>query len=125
LLVIALAIGILGVLTPVALAQVEPENPVADFLGAIGDMVPPAFVIAFMTSMLGYLRNTPPEEFAIEKFLTTLIMSILIGVVTSLTGWDYTTVQTWLANAGITVWAYWLMKVIGLRLGWITTTTPN
>lgn len=103
----------------------EEKWPISDFLDDIGKVLPPAFVIAFVTSMLGYLRTTKPEDFELAKFGGTMIISILLGFVTSATGWDYTTAEIWLANAGITVWIYWGMKVLAIKLGWIETETPT
>lgn len=102
-----------------------PTEPtvISDFLAKIGVVIPASFVVAFITVMLGYLRNTPPEEFNITKFLGTLIFAILLGVVTSIAGWDYTTAEAWLGQAGITIWVYWTAKVIAVKLGWATAET--
>ena len=97
----------------------EPESTVIEsILGKIGSVIPVAFVIAFITVMLGYLRNTPPEEFEVVKFLGTLIFAILVGLITTLAGWNYATAEAWLGQAGLTIWAYWLAKVIAVKLKW-------
>jgi len=100
------------------------QTVISDFLAKIGVVIPASFVVAFITVMLGYLRNTPPEEFDITKFLGTLIFAIILGVVTSIAGWDYTTAEAWLGQAGITIWVYWAAKVIAVKLGWATKTSP-
>lgn len=96
----------------------EEDTVISDFLAKIGVVIPASFVVAFVTVMLGYLRNTPPEDFDITKFLGTLIFAILLGVVTTVAGWDYTTAEAWLGQAGITIWVYWAAKVIAVKLGW-------
>ena len=105
---------------------IEPTEPtvIEQFLSKIGLVIPASAVIAFVTVLLGYLRNTPPEAFDITKFLGTFIFAILMGVVTSIAGWDYATAEAWLGQAGITIWVYWLAKVIAIRLGWLQEAKP-
>jgi len=87
-------------------------STISDFFSGLFAAIPIGFVVGFVTSMLGYLRTTPPEDFSLPKFLATLILSVLIGAFTGYLGWDYTTAVEWLANAGVTVWIYWF----GLRM---------
>jgi len=123
-LIVWFAVLVILTAAPMVLAQnqtaVEGSSPLSDFLGQIGLIIPSSFVIAFATCMLGYLRNTPPEDFELVKFLTTLVLSIIVGVITVEVGWDYATIQVWLANVGITVWVYWTIKAIAVKLGWVT-----
>ena len=87
-------------------------STVGDFFSRLFAAIPTGFVVGFVTSMLGYLRTTPPENFSLSKFLATLILSVLIGTLTGYLGWDYTTAVEWLANAGITVWIYWFANIV-------------
>jgi len=103
---------------PAVFAQGIGESPIDEVLGNVAPAVSSAFVIAFLTSMLGYLRNTPPEDFDLVKFLSTLVLSILIGALTIATGWDYNTIVAWCANAGLTIWIYWSVKAIAVKLKW-------
>lgn len=104
----------------VVIAQEEETETTVleEVLGKLGAVIPVSFVVAFVTVMLGYLRNTPPEAFEVEKFFGTLILAIVMGVVTTAMGWDYTTVEAWLGQAGITIWVYWFAKVIAVKLKW-------
>jgi len=118
-----IAFAILQVSVATAFAQDTDAPSVTEQLDGLFDdvsaVVPSAFVIAFATSMLGYFRNTPPEDFELVKFVSTLVLSIVIGVATMATGWDYNTVLAYLANAGLTIWIYWGIKIIALKLGWV------
>ena len=78
-----------------------------------------SILLAVATSILGYLRSTPPESFELDKFLATIIISLLMGVLTLGFGWDYTTAEQWLANGATTLYIYWIAKIIAIRVGWI------
>lgn len=115
----------LSIAIPFAMAQnaTVTENGgsvIEGFLANVGAVVPASFVIAFVTVMLGYLRKTPPEDFEVVKFLGTLMFAIVLGIVTSLAGWNYTTAEAWLGQAGITIWVYWSAKVLAVKLGWVS-----
>jgi len=47
----------------------------------------------------------------------TAIIGLLIDVLTVGFGWDYTTAQEWLANGAITLYIYWIAKIIAIRTG--------
>ena len=115
----ALTVAMLLMAVPIVFAQGVEPTPVSELLEQIGMVIPPAFVIAFVTSMLGYLRNTEPEDFELVKFASTLFISIAVGIITTATGWSYTTALEWLGNAGLTVWIYWAVKGISIKLGWV------
>jgi len=118
---------------PVVLAQTSEveETPLSQFFAEITKVIPPAFVIAFASCFLGYLKSTPPEKFELDQFIATLILSVIVGIITVETGWDYATIEAWLGNAGLTVWIYWIAKIIAIRLKWVVTqqttaeTTPS
>jgi hypothetical protein len=72
-----------------------------------------SFLTSFITVMLGYFRDTDPDkEFEAGKFLATVIIAVIISILTSLLGWDYSTAKVWLAQAGLTVWVYWLVNIV-------------
>jgi hypothetical protein len=85
----------------------------------------PAVAVGVITSILGYLRTTPPESFDGKKVTATVIISAIIGTITVITGWTYEQSVEWFANAGLTVWVYWLISVIAVKLKWGTVnSTP-
>jgi len=102
---------------------IEPTTPTEELLTAVGKILPSAFVIAFITSFLGYARKTKPENFELTKLMGTLLLSLLIGVVTTMTGWDYARAEVWAGNAGLTIWIYWLAHFIAIKMGWATSET--
>jgi len=119
----AVTVAVRGVVADMATAA-DYSTPVTDFLSQIGSVIPPAFIIAFMHCMLGYIKQNPPQDFELVKFLTTLCLSMLVGWISVVTGWDYTQGLTWLANGNITIWMYWLIKIIAIKVGWVTVIEP-
>jgi opacity protein-like surface antigen len=75
-------------------------------LSEVGEAAPIALVIAFLSSMAGYLSATPPENFSLAKFLYTALISAIVSFLTLYAHWSYATVETWLANGFIT-WYIW------------------
>jgi hypothetical protein len=75
-------------------------------LSQIGEAAPIALVIAFLSSLAGYLSSTPPESFSLAKFLYTALISAIVGFLTLYAHWNYATIQVWLANGFIT-WYIW------------------
>jgi hypothetical protein len=75
-------------------------------LTEVGEAAPIALVIAFLSSLAGYLSATPPENFSLAKFLYTALISAIVGFLTLYAHWNYATVQVWLANGFIT-WYIW------------------
>ena len=55
----------------------------------------------------------------------TAIIGLLIGVLTVEFSWDYTTAQEWLANGAVTLYIYWIAKIIAIRIGWIKLPQPQ
>ena len=78
-----------------------------------------SFLTSFITTMLGYFRTVDPKDFEIRKFITTIIIGVVVATVGVLMQWDYTQAQTWLAQAGLTVWIYWAVN--GL-VNWVHNT---
>jgi len=56
------------------------------------------------------------QQSGLDKFLATAIISVLIGILTLGFGWDYTTAE-WLVNGAITLYFYWVAKIIAIRIG--------
>ena len=94
-------------------------EPVYEVFKALGYAAPIALIMGLVTSLLGYLRETPPENFELAKFLYTALISLIIGVATIYGGWTYAQVQEWLANGCLTLYLYWVAKVIAKKLEWI------
>ena len=83
---------------------------------AFGYPVLVAFVMAVVTSLLGYFRNTPPEKFNAGKFFATLIIGAIVGLFTGALGWSYDQTTEWLATSGLIVWIYWIAEIVAKRL---------
>jgi len=94
-------------------------EPIYEVFKALGYAAPIALIMGLVTSLLGYLRETPPENFELAKFLYTALISLIIGVATIYGGWTYAQVQEWLANGCLTMYLYWVAKVIAKKLRWI------
>ena len=97
----------------------------AAFFTSMAKTMPIAILMGLLTSLLGYLKQTPPESFELDKFLATAMISVLMGILTVGFGWDYTTAQEWLANGAITLYIYWIAKIIAIRIGWIKLPQPQ
>jgi hypothetical protein len=94
----------------------------------IGEAAPIALVIAFLSSLAGYLSSTPPESFSLAKFLYTALISAIVSFLTLYAHWNYATVQIWLANGFIT-WYIWkasniVAQFVISRFSKPATTTP-
>ena len=97
----------------------------AAFFTSMAKVLRIAILMGLVTSLLGYLKQTPPEKFELDKFLATAIISVIIGILTLGFGWDYTTAQERLANGVITLYIYWIAKIIAIRTGWIKLPQPQ
>ncbi len=95
------------------------------FFASMAKVMPLAILMGLLTSLLGYLKQTPPEKFELDKFLATAMISVIMGILTLGFGWDYTTAQEWLANGAITLYIYWIAKIIAIRIGWIKLPQPQ
>lgn len=82
-----------------------------------------SFIMAVVTSLLGYFKNTPPENFNPGKFLATILIGTVIGLLTGALGWTYETATEWLASSGLTVWIYWFANIVANRLAHTQTPT--
>lgn len=79
----------------------------ATFFTDMAKVMSIAILMGLLTSALGYLKQTSPEKFELDKFLATAMISVIMGILTLGFGWDYTTAQEWLANGAITLYIYW------------------
>lgn len=76
-----------------------------------------AFSMAVINTLLGYFKNTPPEDFDLVKFLGTLLIGLTIGFLTVAFGWTYESAEEWLASSNLTIWLYWIAKIIVAKSG--------
>lgn len=107
-------------------AGTEPEIPY-DWIYSVWAAVkaaPIACITALATCLAGYLSKTPPEDFKLENFAFTAIISFLIGFVTVYGGWSYAQIELWLANGFLTWYIWKAAKIIAKKLGWATQTSP-
>jgi len=72
-----------------------------------------ALITGSAISLLGYFKSTDPKGFVLRKLIATLLVSICIGLVMVSLGWNYNTPEQWLASSTLTIWIYWLAKIIG------------
>ena len=89
---------------------------------AAAKAAPVAIVMALITSLAGYFSKTAPENFKLENFLFTILISFLVGVLSIYAGWSYASIGLWLAN-GFLTWYIW--KLARILTGIITKTRAN
>jgi len=97
----------------------------AAFSTSMARTMPIAILMGLLTSLLGFLKQTPPEKFELDKFLATAMISVLMGILTLGFGWDYAVAEQWLANGAVTLYIYWIAKIIAIRIGWIKLPQPT
>ena len=119
-------VAMLAFMAPVALAQKPVSEAQLEALFTdMAKVLPIAILMGLLTSLLGYLKQTPPEKFELDKFLATAMISVIMGILTLGFGWDYTTAQEWLANGAVTLYIYWIAKIIAIKAGWIKLPQPT
>ena len=119
--------ALMSSLSFVCLVQAEDEDlpvtsgfePIYEVFKAIGYATPVALIMGLVNSLLGYLKSTPPESFDLTHFVFTALISLIIGIATIYGGWSYAEVQEWLANGSLTLYLYWISKVIAKKLNWV------
>jgi hypothetical protein len=117
--------------TPIVWAQngneTVPTNPgfqpIYDVFKTLGYAAPIAVLVGLVTCMFGYLKSTPPEEFKLVEFIYTVLISLIIGIATIYGGWTYAQISEWLANGCLSIWLYWIAKIIAKKLSWIPQAT--
>lgn len=81
-------------------------------------------LIAIGFGLVGFLKNTKPEDFDPVKFLITIFVSILAGLLMFYMKYNYATaadfVTNVLVNTGILVWIEYLLKMFVRRLSVLT-----
>jgi len=109
---------------PLAYAQ-EPEltpspalQPIYEVFKAVGYALPVALLVGLLTCLLGYLKATPPEQFKLENFIYTALISLIVGIATLYGGWTYAKIEEWLGNGALTIYIYWVAKIIAKKLKW-------
>lgn len=92
--------------------EVPPEIPYEVIKGiwSVAIATPMGFIIAFFTCLAGYLSKTPPENFKLDHFLYTALISVIIGSIFMFSGLPQQSaaifVVTWLAD-GFISWYVW------------------
>jgi len=126
LLFVLVFVAMLACIVPVVFAQKpEPEAPLVGFFTNMAKALPVALMMGLLTSVLGYLKQTSPEDFELDKFLATALISLILSILTIGFGWDYATAEEWLANGAITLYIYWFAKIIAIRVGWLKLPEPQ
>jgi hypothetical protein len=130
--ILMLAITAVMVALPVAFAQGEGNEtapitpglqPIYEVFKSIGYAAPIAVLVGLVTCIFGYLKSTPPEEFKLVEFIYTVLISLIIGIATIFGGWTYAEISQWLANGCLSIWLYWIAKIIAKKLSWIPQAT--
>jgi small basic protein len=117
--------------TPVVWAQNGNETipispglqPIYEIFKAIGYATPIAVLVGLVTCLIGYLKATPPEEFKLVNFIYTFLISLIAGIATIYGGWTYGEIEQWLGNGALTLYIYWIAKIIAKKLKWGTQAT--
>ena len=98
-------------------------QPIYDIFKTVGYAAPIALLMGLFTCFLGYLKATPPEDFSLTAFIYTALISLIIGVATIYGGWTYAQIEQWLGNGALTLYLYWIAKIIAKKLGWVAPAT--
>jgi len=123
------AVGLMMASAPLAFAQGNETVPTSQFqpiyevFKSIGYAAPVAVLVGLVTCIFGYLKSTPPEEFKLVEFIYTALISLIIGIATIYGGWTYAQISEWLANGCLSIWLYWIAKIIAKKLSWIPQAT--
>jgi len=127
---VTLALLVLAFVAPVMAQEAPPEVPLEWVHGvwAAAKATPIAIIMALITSLAGYFSKTAPENFKLENFLFTTLISFLVGFLSIYAGWSYASIELWLAN-GFLTWYIWklakiLTRTITKKLSAIPTTSP-
>jgi len=73
-------------------------------------------IVGIGMAFLGWAKTTTPEAFDPAKFLHTVVMGGIGGLMLQLWGIDWQQFEAWMANAGLTVWLDYLVKILTRRL---------
>lgn len=111
---VVLALLAVAVVVPVVFAQDQPPDVPTDWIHGMwvaAKATPIAVILALLNCMAGYLSKTPAENFKVDNFVYTTLISFIVGVGTLYAGWSYGTVQLWFAN-GFLTWYLWKVAQI-------------
>lgn len=104
----------------------EPEVEVFDFdFADFGKILPATIMSALATCILGYLKASDPEEFELNKFIATAIIGFVVGIIMCISGVEYATAYDYLAQGGLTIYIYWIAKIVAKKAGWIPNEAPK
>jgi hypothetical protein len=112
------ALLVLALAFPVMAAEdAPPEVPLEWVHGiwAAAKAAPVAIVMALITSLAGYFSKTAPENFKLENFLFTTLISFLVGFLSIYVGWSYASIELWLANGFLTWYIWKATKIIAKK----------
>jgi len=91
-------------------------EPIYEVFKSVGYAAPVAIMVGLTTCLLGYMKQATPQNFKLEEFISTALISLIIGIATIYGGWAYTDIAQWLGNGGLTVWIYWAAKITAKKL---------
>jgi len=91
-------------------------EPIYEVFKSVGYAAPVAIMVGLTTCLLGYMKQATPQNFKLEEFISTALISLIIGIATICGGWAYTDIAQWLGNGGLTVWVYWAAKITAKKL---------
>jgi MFS family permease len=123
LILLALTVAVVSSLSLVYAEDVAPTmplQPIFDIFSKVGYAAPVAVLVGLLTSLLGWASKTTPEDFKLVNMVYTIIVSLIIGVGTVYGGWTYSMLDQWLGNGALTLWIYWMAKIIAKKLQWNT-----
>ena len=115
---VTLALLVLALVAPVMAAEDAPPEVPLEWVHGIwsaAKAAPIAIVMALITSLAGYFSKTAPEDFKLENFLFTALISFVIGFLSIYAGWSYSNIELWLAN-GFLTWYLWKIAKILARV---------
>ena len=121
------ALLVLAYAVPVMAAEdAPPEVPLEWVHGiwAAAKAAPVAIVMALITSLAGYFSKTAPENFKLENFLFTTLISFMVGFLSVYAGWSYSQVELWLANGFLTWYTWKLAKILAKTITNRFSSTP-
>lgn len=129
---LAILVLLTGLVAASAIAHAQtnsapsPESlSLAQGIDKLISVVLPSLVVSIATAGLGYMKENSPGTFDPVKLIATFIVAIIVGVASALYGLSYNSIVTYLANAGATVYIYWIAQLIATKWGYKITPTPS
>jgi type IV secretory pathway VirB2 component (pilin) len=117
---VTLVLLMLALAAPVMAAEGAPPEVPLQWVHSIwsaAKATPIAIVMALITSLAGYFSKTAPENFKLENFLFTVLISFLVGFLSIYAGWSYANIELWLANGFLTWYIWKVAKIIARKSG--------